>query len=154
MKLGSRGEALIKSFEQLALKAYPDEGGIWTIGWGHTGFYAPGVPVGPGQVCTPEQAEAWFIADTANAVVGVDRCVDVALTQNQFDALVSFTYNDGVGALAHSTLLRDLNSGRADLAANEFLRWDHVGGHESAGLERRRKAEQKLFLSGDNVSGV
>lgn len=147
MKLGPKGEALIKSFETLRLSSYPDERGVWTIGWGHTGWYAPGVAVGPGQTCTPEQAEAWFLEDTARAVAGVSRNVDVALTQDQFDALASFTYNDGVAALAHSTLLRDLNAGHAAQAADEFLRWDYAGGHVSDGLERRRKAERALFLS-------
>lgn len=147
MKLGPKGEALIKSFEQLRLESYPDSRGRWTIGYGHTGFYSPGVPVGPGQTCTPEQAEQWFQDDTGWACADVMRDVDVALSQNQFDALVSFTFNAGGAALAHSTLLRDLNEGRMQDAANEFLKWDYCAGKESEGLENRRKAERALFLT-------
>lgn len=146
MRLGAKGEALIKSFEKLRLESYPDSRGRWTIGYGHTGWYSRGVPVGPGQTCTPEQAEQWFLNDTGWACTDVMRDVDVALTQNQFDALVSFTFNAGGTALAHSTLLRDLNEGRPEDAANEFLKWDYVRGTESEGLENRRKAERALFL--------
>jgi len=146
VKLGAKGEALIKGFEELRLTSYPDSKGVWTIGWGHTGWYAPGVPVGPGQTCTPEQAEAWFLADTAWAVNGVIRCLDVSVTQNQFDSLVDFTFNEGVTALAHSTLIRDINEGVLDSAANEFLKWDYCGHEELEGLESRRRAERSLFL--------
>lgn len=146
MKLGAKGEALIKSFEQLELTSYPDSKGVWTVAWGHTGFYSPGVPVGPGQTCTTEQAEQWFLEDAAWAVNGVTRCLDVAVTQNQFDALVDFTFNEGVTALAHSTLIRDINEGQLSSAANEFLKWDYCGGQELEGLERRRRAERDLFL--------
>lgn len=150
MKLGTRGEALIKSFESLRFTVYLDERGIPTGGYGHTGWYSPGVAMAIGQTCTFGQADAWFLADTQNAVTGVARCLDVAVTQNQFDALVSFAYNVGIGAFAHSTLLRDLNEGRTQDAANEFLKWDYAGGQESDGLARRRKAERDLFLTGDS----
>lgn len=146
MKLGPKGEALIKSFEQFRSASYLDSHGIPTIGFGHTGWYSVGIPVALGQTCTPEQAEDWFIRDVAEAVNGVTRCLDVAVNQNQFDALVSFAFNEGVSAFAHSTLLRDLNEGMPDSAANEFLKWDYCGGHELEGLERRRRAERALFL--------
>lgn len=142
MKLGPRGENLIKSFEQLRLTGYADIGGVPTAGWGHTG---PDVQVG--QTYTYEQAEAWFVADTAAAVNANNRELDVAVTQNQFDALVSFAYNAGIGAESHSTLLRLVNAGRFDEAAGEFTKWDHVNGVEVAGLLRRRQAERDLFQS-------
>lgn len=147
MRLGAKGATLIKSFEQYRSSAYLDERGIPTIGWGHTGWYSVGVPVSLGQTCTPEQAEDWFIRDTSKAINGVIRCLHVTANQNEFDALVSFTFNVGTTALAHSTLLRDLNEGQRESAANEFLKWDYAGGHVSEGLERRRKAERDLFLS-------
>ena len=75
------------------------------------------------------------------------KLVDVALTQGEFDALVSFAYNEGDSALAHSTLLRYLNQGMVTRAADEFLRWDYVGHQEVAGLERRRRGEQAMFLA-------
>lgn len=142
MKLSERGARFIQGFEEYAAVAYrhfPNE--PWTAGWGHTG-----PDVVEGTTCTPGQALAWFMKDTQGAVDGVNRCVSVSLTQNEFDALVSFAYNDGVGALAHSTLLAFLNAGSAPCAADEFLKWDHVGGEEVAGLERRRRAERALFL--------
>ena len=138
MRLGPKGEALIKSFEQLALIAYQDQGGIWSIGWGHT-------PASKGQTCTSEEAQTWFLTDVGAACGAVNSHIDVVLTQEQFDALVSFAYNVGVGAAIGSTLFRYVNAS-APAAADEFLRWDHVNGQTSAGLLRRRQAERALFL--------
>lgn len=141
MKLGARGEALIKTFETLQLKAYkhfPTE--PWTAGWGHT------KGVTDQTVCTPQEAEQWFLQDTSEAVAAINSNVRVPLTQNQFDALVSFAFNVGIANEAHSTLLMQLNAGHPDLAANEFLNWTHVGRKVAAGLERRRAAERSLFL--------
>lgn len=140
--LGSRGEALIKSFESLRLAAYQDQKGIWTCGWGHTG-----ADVVEGTTCTPEQAEEWFLQDTQAAVHGVDASLTTNVTQGQFDALVSFTFNVGVGAEAHSTLAKRINARDFAGAAAEFLKWDHVNGVPNAGLLRRRQAEQALFLA-------
>ena len=139
--LGSKGEALIKSFETLALVAYPDSGGVPTIGWGHT----EGVKLG--DTCTPEQAEIWFQEDSQAAVHGVDSSLTTNVTQNQFDALVSFAFNVGVGAEAHSTMAKLINARNFAGAAGEFPKWDHVDGVPKAGLLRRREAEQALFLS-------
>lgn len=141
MLLGFRGKALIKSFEKLALVAYknfPSE--PWTAGWGHTG-----PDVIEGTTCDKYRAEAWFIQDTHDAVVAVNRSVTGLLTQNQFDALVAFTYNVGVNAEAHSTLIRLVNSHDFDGAANEFQKWNHVGGKEVDGLTHRRQVERELF---------
>jgi lysozyme len=140
MHLGAPGTALIQSFESLALTAYPDGGGVPTIGWGHT------AGVSLGDTCTPAQADAWFVTDTGAACKVVNSNVDVAMTQNQFDALVSFTFNVGGGNFHGSTLLRKFNQGDADGAADEFLRWVYVAGQESDGLMRRREAERALFL--------
>ena len=142
MALGPKGTALIQGFEKLVLQSYLDQGGIPTIGWGHTG---PEVVIP--QTCTPEQADQWFIQDTYNAVRAVLNTVDIGLTQEQFDALVSFTYNVGAGSEAHSTLIRVLNAGHLQMAAEQFLKWNHVNGIVSAGLTRRREAERALFLS-------
>ena len=142
MILGARGLALIKSFEHCELVSYPDQRGVWTIGWGHTG-----VEVGPGLVWTQEQADAELIRDLQIAVNGVLRDLDVAVNQNQFDALVSFGFNTGVTAEARSTLMADVNQSHWQAAADQFLLWDHVDGEENAGLERRRQAERDLFLS-------
>jgi lysozyme len=141
MALGAKGTALIQSFEQFRAAAYKDQGGIWTAGWGHTG-----PDIVEGTTCTPYQASIWFDRDTAEAARAVLRTVDVPMTQNQFDALVSFTYNVGAGSEAHSTLIQVLNAGNYMMAAEQFLKWNHVNGQVSAGLTRRREAERALFL--------
>jgi lysozyme len=138
--LSSTGEGLIKEFEELRLTAYQDQKGVWTCGWGHTGL-----DVVEGTTCTPEQAEEWFLQDTQAAVHGVDTSITTNVSQNQFDALVSFTFNVGVGHEAHSTMARLINARNFTAAAAEFPKWDHVNGVENAGLKRRRLAEQALF---------
>lgn len=142
MQLGARGEALIKSYEKLALVAYRKfPGEPWTLGWGRAH------DIVEGQTCTPDEAETWFQEDTADAVSTVNKSLTVPVTQNQFDALVSFAYNAGDSAESHSTLVRYVNAGRNDLAAGEFTKWDHVNGQVVLGLLRRREAEQALFQS-------
>jgi lysozyme len=149
MRLGAKGEALIKSFETLALEAYlPTGKDKWTIGWGHTG-----PEVHPGLVWTPEQAEAAFLSDVAKAVLAVTRSTDVVLSQNQFDALVSFTFNVGVDAEEHSTLCKLVNARQWLQAADEFGRWNHQAGVVLAGLTRRRSAERALFVLPDRAAG-
>ena len=140
-QLGSAGRALIKCFEQLRLVAYRNfPGEPWTIGWGHTG------DVHQGDTCTPDQADKWFLEDTAKVVAAVDRDTPQDITQNQFDALVSFGYNLGISAEEHSTLLRDVISKNIPGAADEFLKWNHVNGQVVDGLTRRRRSERALFL--------
>lgn len=152
MKLGIKGEQLIKSYEQLRLRAYAataDERkrGIWTIGWGHT------KGVKEGDVCTQEQAQEWFDEDTAEAVKCVNDHVKITLSQNEFDALVSFCFNVGAGRVEPrkdgfitSTLLKLLNSHAIEAAANEFLKWNKQSGVVLSGLTKRRLEEKALFL--------
>lgn len=142
MQLGAGGTALIQSFESLVLTGYLDEGGIPTAGWGHTG-----ADVQVGVLYTLEQAKAWFVSDTAEDVAAVNRSLTVSVTQCQFDALVAFTYNVGMGNEGHSTLLKLVNAGDLEGAAAEFAKWDHVRGQVSAGLLRRDVAERELFLA-------
>lgn len=147
MKTSPRGLELIESFESLRLTAYWDGTYLdqaktqkrWSIGWGHTGG------VKEFNTCTPEQAEVWQAEDVAEAEDSIGSLVKVPLTQNQFDALASFVFNVGSGAFENSTLLKLLNAGSYQLAAIEFPRWDHDNGQVSAGLLRRRDAEQELF---------
>ena len=141
MNLGAAGTALIRSFESLRLVAYQDGNGIWTIGWGHT------LGVQPGQVCTTEQAETWFFFDIGSTCRAVTAEVDIAITQNQFDALASLCFNIGAGNFRSSTLLRVLNVGNLMAAADQFLVWDKVAGQVSDGLVRRRAAERALFVT-------
>jgi lysozyme len=140
MYLGEEGMALIKSFEKCRLKAYQDSGGVWTIGWGHTG-----PEVHEGLVWTQEQADEEFAKDTAWAVGTVNDHVHVSLSQDQFDALVSFVFNCGWSAFKNSTLLRKLNDGYYDLAGAELLKWVKDDGVIVKGLVRRRAAELSLY---------
>ena len=140
MQLGAAGTTLIQSFESCRLTAYLDQGGIPTIGWGHTA----GVQMG--DTCTQEQADTWFVADTGAACRVVNVNVDVAITQGQFDALVSLCFDIGGGRFHGSTLLRILNAGDTVGAADQFLVWDHDNGQQDPGLLRRRQAERALFL--------
>jgi len=141
MKISKSGLDIIKSFEGLRLNAYLDTGGVPTIGYGHT----RGVKMG--DTCTAAQAEAWAIDDTASAVAAINAALKVPVSQNQFDALVCFTYNVGNQAFRDSTLLRLLNAGDVEGAANQFPRWNKDNGNVVAGLTRRRLAEQTLFRS-------
>lgn len=144
MKLSAEGQAIIKSFEGLRLTAYlPTPDDVPTIGWGHAGN-----DVHMGMTISEARAHELFLHDVEKFEAGVERLVTVDLKQNQFDALVSFALNLGLGALGNSTLLRLLNAGRADEAAGEFLRWDKQAGKTLAGLTRRRQAEMALFAEG------
>ena len=136
------GFALTRSFEGLRLTAYQDVGGVWTIGYGHTG---PNVRAG--LTITQAEADALLRSDVEDAVTCVNRAVNVPITQNQFDALVDFCFNCGRGSLLQSTLLRKVNIGDFAGAAAQFALWDHAGGEVVEGLVKRRTAEAELFAS-------
>ena len=97
-------------------------------------------------MCTQEQAEQWLLEDSAWAESTVNKYVTVTVTQGEFDAMVDFTFNLGSGSFQHSTLLKLVDAGDFAGAANEFVKWDKVGGVEVAGLLRRRLAEQQMFV--------
>lgn len=135
-----QGLAFTERSEALRLTAYPDQGGIWSNGYGHTGD-----DVYPGQVITQEQAIAWLQRDLATAEAAVNHSVTVPLTQGQYDALVDFAYNCGTGAFERSTMLKQLNEGQYSLADASFQRWVFVKGVKNRGLENRRTGEQQEF---------
>lgn len=137
------GIRLIKAFEGLRLRAYRDAVGIWTIGYGTTSG------VRSGMVITEAEAERLLRRDVEKFERAVISAVNVSINDNQFSALVCFSYNVGAGALRESTLLRLLNRGDYNGAANQFPRWNRAGGRVLAGLTRRRNAERALFLSQD-----
>lgn len=141
MKTGQRGIELIKRYESLQTKAYRCPAGIWTIGYGHTSG------VKEGDTCTPVDAEKWLREDlkTAEAVVSRE-CP--SLTQNQFDALVSFVFNCGEGNFLKSTLLRCVKANPDNLNIRyELSRWTKSKGVQLAGLMRRRREEADLYFS-------
>ena len=139
MSLSQSGLNLIKSHEGLRTTAYQDPVGVWTIGYGHTGTAKPG------QKITEAQAEQLLRQDVGWAQDAVRKNVKVPLTQGQFDALVSFTFNLGAGALGRSTLLKKLNAGDYAGAQAEFGKFVHAGGRVLPGLVRRRNEEAQMF---------
>ncbi len=147
-RTSQRGRHLMHKFEGFRAVAYPDPGSSdghpWTIGYGTT-RYPDGSPVREGDHCSMEQAQVYFAHDLAAFERAVLQAVEVTLTQGQLDALVSFTYNVGKNALRRSTLLRKLNAGDYDGAADEFLRWNKNDGKVMRGLVRRRAAERDTF---------
>ncbi|KJW76424.1 muraminidase [Enterobacter asburiae] len=146
MQISDKGIALIKQFEGCKLTAYQDSVGVWTIGYGWT-KPVDGKPIRAGMTIKQETAERLLKTGLVSYENDVSRLVKVDLTQGQFDALVSFTYNLGARSLSTSTLLRKLNAGDYAGASDEFLRWNKAGGKVLNGLTRRREAERALFLS-------
>jgi len=142
LNISQIGLDLIKDFEGCELTSYQDIVGIWTVGYGCTG---PGI--GKGMVITPQEAENMLRRHLERVEAAIERMVTVPLTQGEFDALCSFCYNLGEGALKGSTLLKLLNASDYDGAAQQFERWNKAGGKEVAGLTRRRQAERRLFES-------
>ena len=141
--LSKYGLELLKQFEGCKLEAYRDSGGLLTIGFGHIRN------VKSGDKITQAQAEDLLREDLARYTECVNKSVLVPINQNQFDALTSFSYNLGCGALKTSTLLRILNQLRYIEAADQFLRWNRVGSRVVQGLVNRREAERNLFLRGE-----
>ena len=143
MKPSERGLALIRQFEGLRMSAYKDAVGIPTIGYGTT----KGVKMG--QTITKDEAERLLLEDAQRFADHVKALVKVPLNQNQTDALVSFVYNVGPAAFGKSTMLKLINQGLLEDAANQFVRWNRAGDQVLAGLTRRRMAERDLFLRAD-----
>lgn len=141
MKTSRVGINLIKSFESLCLEAYKCPAGKLTIGYGHT------AGVQPGDVIDEQKAEQLLAEDLRQFEAVVNReCPRVS--QNQFDALVSFTFNCGTGNFLKSTLLKCVKANPDNLnIRGEFNRWNKSGGTVLAGLIRRRKAEADLYYS-------
>ena len=143
MNISSNGLSLIKEFEGCSLRAYICPAGILTIGYGSTGAH-----VKSGMTISQEEADELLLKDVSRFEKGVNDLVKVSLNQGQFDALVSFSFNCGLTALAESTLLRLLNSGKNEGAASQFCLWVKAGAVTLKGLVRRREAEESLFRSG------
>lgn len=140
MRCSDAGINLIREFEGFQPKPYDDIGGKPTVGYGHL------IKQGESfSQISESQATSLLCSDLVTAEACIEDCVDVALTQNQFDALCSFVFNLGCLKLRGSTLLRILNKGAYDIAADEFPKWSRVGQNQVDGLLRRRLAEKLLF---------
>lgn len=146
MHIGDDGVELIASFEKCRLNAYDDGYGVWTIGYGHTRGVVPGMTI------TKEEAEELFREDLQEFEGYVLETITNEPTQNEFDAMVSLTFNIGPGGFAKSSVARFFNAGEYTRAANAFLLWNKATNRKtgvlevSNGLIRRRTAEKLLFL--------
>lgn len=151
LRLSDKGLELIKQFEGFRSAPYKDIVGVWTIGYGNT-YYPDGRKVsGADKVLTEKEAHDLKMAiinkDFAPKVRQALGHSKVPITQNMFDACVSLAYNIGVGGFAKSSVVRQLNAGNKQAAADAFLLWNKAGGKVVKGLERRRAKERELFLS-------
>lgn len=121
-------------------KAYQDVVGVWTIGYGET------KGVKPGDTITKERALIQLKESVDKHAKGMTACVKVPLSQGEYDAYTSFTYNVGVGAFCRSNLVKLLNQKKYEEACKELLKWDYAGGKKYPGLTRRRQEEMKRCL--------
>lgn len=135
---------LVRKFEGLRTEAYVDQGGIWTIGYGHTGS------IKSDMIINQHEAEEFLQQDLQKACDCVLNSTDVGLKQNELDALCCFVFNIGCHAFKNSTLCAKLNQGKYGDAAKEFMKWDHVHGQVVQGLLNRRLAEYALFTRVDD----
>lgn len=140
MKVSDELVQLVGEFEGFRDKAYKCPADVWTIGYGFT------KGVKPGDTITKAEADVRLKRELNEFSAGICKYITVFLTQNQFDALVSFAYNIGLGAFKDSTLLRKLNARDYAGAAEQFPRWNKAGGKVLNGLVNRRARERELFL--------
>ena len=143
MKTSKEGVSLLKKFEGCKLEAYLDAVDVPTIAYGRT------KEVQMGDTCTQQQAEDWLEEELVEYEGYVEKAVTVPLEQNQFDALVSWTYNLGPSNLNKSTALKLLNMSEYDGVPAQLKRWNKAGGKVLDGLVRRREAEALLFKGQD-----
>ena len=132
---------MIKHFEGLELNAYQSAAGVWTIGYGHT------KGVQQGMVISEETADEMLVEELKEYENYINDMVNCPLSQNQFDALVSWVYNLGPANLQASTLLKVLNAGDYAGVPAQIKRWNKAGGKVLEGLTRRRQAEADLFAN-------
>lgn len=150
MKINNECINLIKKYEGCELEAYPDPatGGIpWTIGYGNT-YYEDGTKVKKGDKITQSRADQLILNLLDHYEKGVDAMTIDDISQNQFNALVSFAWNLGVQSLKSSTLLKKVNINPNDKSIDaEFAKWNRGNGKIMAGLVARRAAESKMYFS-------
>lgn len=154
MKMSEKGKNLLAKWEGTILHVYNDVAGLPTIGVGHLltrdeltsgKLYLRGQAVRYANGLTPQQALDLLAQDLEKYEQAVDESVTVNLSQNQFDALVSFTFNTGIGAFKDSTLLKLLNQGKYEEVPAQLRRWEYAGGRQVQGLVNRRENEIKLW---------
>ena len=148
MKVSDKCVNMIKHHEGFVRKPYQDPIGLWTVGVGHLIGDGKSLPKEwKGKVLSDEEVDELLFEDLERFEIGVERLTKVYLSQGQFDALVSFSFNVGLGNLQSSTLRAKLNRGDYEGASNEFPKWRRAGGKILPGLVKRRADEKALFLS-------
>ena len=147
MRINEHGIEIVKNFEGISLKPYLCPANVWTVGYGAT-VGSDGGPIDPDMEPISEtEAEALLLRDLESSEGWVSRLIKTALTENQYSALTSFTFNVGAGALQRSTLRMKLNRSEYENAADEFPKWKFANKRILAGRVRRRAAERALFLA-------
>jgi lysozyme len=152
MRISQQGIDLIKQFEGCKLKPYLCPAKKWTVGYGHVLGNGVTLAEADNRLFTQGEADVLLRTDLARFEQGVLRYCPVYLTQSQFDALVSFSFNLGLGVLQRSTLRQKILRKDGEGAAKEILRYDKVGGRAVKGLTRRRQAEYRLFTQIDPIT--
>jgi lysozyme len=154
-----QGINLIKQFEGLELTAYADkvnaDGLPVTIGYGTTNAVLPsGTSFKLGDTITANTAESWLCMEVTNHICpSIDKLVNIVLSDGQYGALIDLCYNEGLGTLQHSDILKYINNGDIPNAQLELLHYDKAGGQDNRGILRRRLAEAVMFgpLSRDEL---
>jgi lysozyme len=158
MNVSPKAVAMIKHHEGVRQKPYRCPAKLWTVGVGHVLYPEQGklpidqrdafnIKIEDFRIFSMEEVDAILRADLERFERGVERYITVPLTQGMFDALVSFSFNVGLGTLQRSTLRQKLNRGDKEGAAEELLKYCMAGGKILKGLQNRRIDERALFLS-------
>lgn len=142
MRFSDAGIDFLKTWESCRLRAYQDQGGKWTIAWGHT------LGVMPGEVIDQAQADRLLWGDLGPVHTCLASAVKVALAQCEYDALTDLVYNIGLEGFERSSLLKTLNAGDYARVTSEFYAWRFVDKVENKGLARRRMAESRVWRGG------
>jgi len=148
MQISDKGIALIKHHEGVRLKPYQDCVKLWTVGVGHLIGDGKSLPPEWNRVLTMEEVDGILRKDLARFEQGVSKFCPVQLTQGEFDALISFSFNLGLGVLQRSTLRQKILRNDKKGAAEEFTKYVRAGGKIIKGLVTRRNDEKQLFLGG------
>jgi len=145
MKTSLNGLNLIKKYEGIKTSPYIDSGGLWTVGIGHLIGDGRTLPAEWNRLLTVNECLALLARDVARFERGIERLISVRLTQNQYDALICFTYNVGLGALQRSSIRQKINRGDTKGAVKSFYKYNKDNGKVVKGLTARRNAEAILF---------
>ena len=147
MKISHKGLELIKHYEGVKLRPYKCPARLWTVGCGHLMGDGLSLPDSWNRLFTMDEVDALLAKDVARFERGVERYCPVRLSQSQFDALVSFSFNLGLGVLQRSSVRQKVNRGDFEGATKSLLRYNKAGGKILKGLDLRRKDEAKLLMS-------